>query len=1227
MFQVDVTASYRMNPLAALSIDRNALVGETYRQHGGIFYPGIHLLSGEKPQEAGTSVPLGYDLLYKPDVTLLDGHKSANGYVGLYKSPPPGLQKPLLVSAGVDGLGLDRRALPSDKQSEMSLNGAGSFLRLPWISPYADATMYPFLDMAYKASFLSQPSPFIHQQLAYQSLCSSGAGSSAAGEERLFYLPHYAPAHISSPLGPPIRIHTANPTPAVLSPLPHCQGKALQGPGPQVHQEHSTFSTSPQIHQESQSVHHAERQQSSSGTKTTLSSKGGGSGGAPINSSASTAASESPPVTRTPCSVPQPQPLSTNTTDLQKSLYRSTSPSLTSLSVSHTFFSPLSSENCTPMHSGSNKTKDASSDCCSAEKYTSPAKTPVDRAVPQTPAKNPGEKPLDLSAKEMEGISDGLPSKFNALGKLGYVPPSRYGLLATQDRHLKESLPPPVSTSAMTQDHPEIISTVPSPWVVPGPCQTLSSDHSTASGIIKDKNSDHHPQPQSSPGSTAVEVASSQNPVAAGKPSASSPSSKSKVERIPPNDVENVHPNSKEEPHTCPGKQSMTPAKVEANTQQQPRVENGNSSGQIYGDSYLPPGLGYTNRYIPYSVAESMSLQRMTIPGKGPVYPHPVLLGNNSFYPSRMAPKHCPPYGVHSNQGDFLTSYQNSRGIAPPPISSYPGHDGLATQGKTWNAEAYKNVDKPDADRSHKSDNDREKSTNQTIKASSKSFASARDDVVFIDLVRDEEDDELSTNKPSSQSTIREDSSKHGSSGCNHSQEREPWPPKALPLSQAAAQSQDLLPHTSQPQLPHHNSSSPPPPREEISEDTQENDDPLSPLPDIPEEQTMSCARTSPRQFSRKCKTGPSAGAGDLTSVNDGVDGKGDSEEAKSEALHNKHVNPEKSPSRNGNSLCPVCKEDCSGHCKSSSIMGAVCTVTSTCHSDSPVPACRDLSPQIPSCRSFNPRAPAGGVMNTRPALRVNMNPGSHACNSGDVNSQNFANINFVGPCCRNLRAPTCEPRILSGQPFGGSDPVTPNCRNINPSFTNFKDHNAVRPVSGNLNPRAPACGKNCLSCGNTLSNGQSLGNNQTSVDYNTRVPTYRKTFSLGPTCHQLSSVKPSNGGLMLADQTPERQNSQNLQCHNFSSSELELGRGTPNSDITTDSCGDGRKDIEDSMDPLADEDDGLGCNKNRRSSLTKRIANSSGYVGDRFKCVTTELYADISKLSREQRALQVRSK
>lgn len=1231
MLQVDASSSFRMNPLAALSIDRNNLVGENYRPHGGIFYPGIQTLSGDKPQEAGTPLPLGYDLLYKPNVTLLEGQKSVNGYIGLYKSPPPGLQKPIVIpAAGGDGLGLDRQVLSTFKQSELCLNGAGGFLRLPWISPYADATMYPFLDMAYKASFLSQPSPFIPQQLAYQSLCATGAGSNTPGEERLFYLPHYTPAHISSPLGPPMRIHTATPTPAVLSPMTHSQDKALQSLGPQVHQEHSAFSTSPQIHQDPQpqSVHHADRQHGSSSTKSsqptsianTLSSKSVGSSGAPLN--------ESPPVTHPPCSAPPPQTLSSTAPGLQKSLYRSSSSSSTPLSVSHPFYmGSLSSELCSPMRSDSNKTKDGSSDCCSAEKSVSPVKTSLDRAVPQKPAKNPGEKPLDLSAKELEGFSNGLPSKLEAMAKLGYLPQSPYGMLASQDLHLNEDLTPPVSKSAKTTDHPEMISTVPSPWVIPGTSSAVGSDNSRGSQSLKSKSADHHPVPQNSAGS-AVEVNRNPSPATGGKHSASSPSPKSKVEwpRMPPADLEKIHPNSKGEIQKCPGKQSITPAKLEtqerqsrSKQQQQSGLEKGKSSCHIYSDSYLPPGLGYTNRYIPYSVAENMSLQRMTIPGKGPVYPHPVLLGSSSFYPTRMAPKHGLPYGVHPNQGEFMT-YQNSRGIAPapPPVSSCPGLDPLETQNKIWNTESYKNQERPDPDGGPKSENERDKSTNETVVVSTKSLTSAREDVVFIDLVRDEVDSVSSTNKHSSQSTISEDSYTHGGSGCDHIQERQPWPPNDLPPSQSSEQRQGLLPHPSQPQPHQNNSSQPTHPREEVPEEVPEKQEPLSPFQDIPEEQTMRCARTSVQQFTRKSKIGPSGSAGDLirdlaNNNNNGVDGKSTSEDAESEASPSKNMNPEHSPSRNGNPLGSFSKEKCSSDC--CNITGAVCTVTS--HSNSPVcsgagPVCGGFSPQVPGCKNFNPRVPSGG----------SMNPVTPACDTGDVN--------LAGLRCRNLApgGPNCEPSTLSSPHHGNSNPVAPNCRSIKSRFTNCENTNAERPTCGNINLRASACGKNgfsCPSCGNTVSKGQSFGTSQTSLSNNYRVSTCVTNFPPGPNCQQFSPDNPTNGGFTStpADLALEVPVHKDLQCDGVPSNM------TPNSGLTAATYGDERGDSRDGFDPLADDDDdddeGPGGAKNRRSSITKRIANSSGYVGDRFKCMTTELYADSSKLSREQRALQVR--
>ena len=1199
MLQVDASTVHRMNPVADLSIDCNTPVGENLRPHGGVFYPGIHPLSAERPRESGTSLPLGYNLLYRPNVTLLSGQKPANEYVGVYKNPPP-----LVVPAtGAEGLGPDHRVPPGDKQSDLGLNGAGNFLRLPWISPYADAAMYPFLDMAYKASFLSQPSTFIHQQLAYQSLCAAGAGSSTAGEDRHFCLPHYAPTHITSPLDPQIRIPKA--APAVLVPIPHCHDKALQGIGPQVQQE--PLSTSPKIRQEpeprpTEQLHGSSNSGAKSSQSSSCKSSSSESSTAPVSSSASTAAIELPPVNRPPC--PVPQSLRNSSTDLQKSTYRNTSS--TSLLVSHPFnMASLSSEHCSPTYSGSNKTKGAGSDGCSEEKCVSPAQTSPDTAVPHKPA----EKPLDLSDKELKGFANGFPSKLEALAKLGYSQPSHYELLDNQGQHLKEGLPRPVSTSANSPNCPEMISTAPSSWVVPGPSSAVGADHSRGSRIIKNKN-----KPQSSP-HTKVEMSSSPSPASGGRSSAMSPSPKSKVEcpQVPNNDLDEGPPNSKVETLTCSGKQIITPAKSEAQ-KNQPLLHQSplvvDTSCQIFGESYLPPGLGYTNRYIPYSVAENMSLQRISLPGKGSVYSHPVLLSNSRFYPTHTVRKQSLPYGVHP--------YQNSQELAPTTMSCYPGlntRDRLdnrsKSQDKPWSAEPYRNQERPDADSSHKSDNEKDKFTNPNMKTSGKNFTAIKDDVVCVDPVRDETDEDLSTNKLSSSAIGVENSIKPESSGCVHIQENKPQPPKLLPSEQAAEMRQGSLIQTSQPKPPHNHSASSLLAKEEIPED----EETLSPFSDIPEEQTMRCARTCPLQFSRKCKSlwwcwGP--GEGGTGFRNNGADGKSASNGAQSEGLGREKVDPEQSLSKKSNLSVPVAEvNSSSGNNNSNLIVGEVCPVPqpespvygATSHADGAActskAAFRDFSPQVPVCSTFNPREAAGGVMNTRASLCVN-NPRAPTCKGGDENRTHFVQRNFIGPCCRNLRAPTFT---------GNTNPVAPNCRTVNPQFANCEKHNAVRQAFRNHNVGVLAC------------EGRSYGDYQTCVNNNLRGSTYGNSFPRSPSYRHFSPGNPTNGGFnrMPTNLTPELPVNRDLKYEGFSSNER------PNSALTFTSSGDGRKEIQDSMDPLVDEDKGPSS-RNQRSGLTKRIANSSGYLGDRFKCVTAELHADSSQLSREQKAIQVRS-
>lgn len=1122
-----------MNPLAAFSIDQNSLVGENPRFPGGIFYPSIHPLSAQKPQEPGPAVRLGYDLLYKPDGPSLEGQKTLNGCVELFKNLPPGMQKPLLIpAADGNGLGLNSHIVSVDKQSELGLNGTSDFVRVPWITPYGDASMYPFLDMAYKASFLSQQSSFIQQQqLVYQSLCATG--SLAPGNERLFYVPPFAPPHIGSSLGPQIRMSSANPAPAVLSPLPHSQDKALQGHGPQLHQETSTFSSNTKIHQEPRAGNHTERQHvGSSGEKTCQlsSTKNTLSSGAHGNS-----ASTSQPS----CSVPSLHSLSSNTVDFQKPLYKNVTSSSVSPSVSHPFC--MNSQHSSSMHSGSIKTKDASSDSHDAEAYL---KTLPDRNLPQKVTKNAAEK--TDSAKEFNEF----PSKVEALTNLGYLPPSDYKLLLNQEQHLKQGSAP-FNLSANVSNN-DTICTAPSAGV--GSCPITSTHNIFLQTVTKSKVDSTHcvQKPQGSHGSAMGQSTNNCSPTSSGLLSANLP--KSKIERPQICSAESEKSSSKEE--VSSGKPSKTPSKPESPEShscspesQQSFIEN--PSRQIYGDSYLPPGLGCSNHYIPYSVAQNMCVQQISIPSKGPLYHHSLLLGHGKFYPSQIKAKHGLLYGAHP--------YQSSDKMTVSSVSAFPSLKSTQLESRSKNQEPFRSQEMEDVNHSNR----RNKLLNQTLNVSDKNSPVVRDNIICINLVRDEEDEDEDISNTLCSLT----EGLQGISGGNHKTGL--WPPKTLCLSQSAEQTLSSVTHV-------------PLTKQEVSED------PLGPFSNIPEEQTMQCARTSPWQFTRNYTIRTSR---DLTC------GGNDADEIKQDASANEHAKPHQSPSKKRSSLVLTGLKSSSSD--SNNNIGIKCTVSSSkspCNGASPpsenplwsskAVACTDFSPQVSHCGSFNPKVPDEGDVKSRPLpLLASINPRDQTCNS--------PNRRADAKCLRNpnLRMSANDPGFFSCSTCenGNLEGSTANSLQV----TNSGNCNAIWK---NANLRGPF-GKGNLSSPTIES---TLSKTPTScASRNLGVPSYENDFS--PACKNLSHT---NGGFnrVHANMTPE-----------FNSD---------NETIKTNiSCGNDKTDsnVQD------DQHEGPGCCTNQQSGLKKSNINLSGYKVDSFKNVTTEIHTDVTELGKNQRALQVR--
>lgn len=718
----------RLTPLTGMGLDRGTLMHDGLRLHGAVVYPGIRALPAEKSRET-PGLPLAYnrdglpELIYKPDGPL-DSRKPTNGYLGLYKGTPPSLHKPMLVpGAGAEGLGLERRVGPEEKASELGLASAGgSYLRLPWLSPYPEASIYPFMDTSkyaalnmYKASLLSQPNPYLPQHLAYPSLCAAQGGSvnpaaAASAAERLYYMPPYPPSPISSPLvAPPMRIPAVTVAPTSLV---HCQDKGLSVAPPfaqQLHQPPPHAQHHPAAIDRDRSPSRSSRpsrppsRKGSSTNNTTSSTSTNGTNGG-NNSSLPTDSSR--------LSQPPPPPaLIDNSLDLQRPVARIGQPpssstssisasSSSTQSIPHPFsVSSMASEQPSPARPSPHKPRprDGAPDHRSVgveRRPRSPSKPSFERAAHQPQAtKDSAEKPLDLSGRMLEF---GLPPSGFQVKIDTIAPGARYGLPPSREL-LKENLslspsshPHSVVNSTSSKERPEMISTLHSSWVVPSqsPSHTqhtpglppsprsntdvgLPQAKGSSPSVIKHKSLERVlPQQRSSScpriGEPTHNVPSSQHS-SLGSSRAMSPKPSGDWVRHSPSQAEHTpvmgHHREGEKSSQTTKRVETTP---EGSSYKRPCLENGHPPGHLYlpqSDAFLNHGLAYANRFLHYP---------MPLAGKGPVYPHPMLLGNNSLYPTHLAAKHPLPYhNLPAGPGAGYLTY-NSQEMAHPLMQTHP---------------------------------------------------------------------------------------------------------------------------------------------------------------------------------------------------------------------------------------------------------------------------------------------------------------------------------------------------------------------------------------------------------------------------------------------------------------------------------------------------------------------------------------------------------------------------
>ncbi|XP_040517735.1 BCL-6 corepressor isoform X2 [Gallus gallus] len=669
---VDATTAHRIDSLAALSMDRSGLMREGLRVPSSIVYSSLCGLGSEKSRDAtGSITGLGFTPERNPEIQFKSNApeavesaavsgKGPNGFSAIYKTPP-GIQKNSVPTG--ETLGLDRAA--SDKQSPLGVNGA-SYLRLPWVNPYmegATPTIYPFLDSPnkyslnmYKALLPQQSTYSLPQHLTYSPVCTNG--------ERFLYLPpsHYVTPHIPSSLASPMRISAASASPAI-PPLVHCPDKGLSwkmgvSPGAPVETHaypHLPNSKQPRV---------------------------------PAAKPAPSGLAPDPALLLPHSPRPSPRlPLPAQVGDAYAEFHKhfpsiATSPS-SSVPLPKPYLNVGGDFPPARLPNGKlPKAGEAAEGPAQAVPHARKAshERKDGRSPPllekQAPAKDVTDKPLDLSAKVVDAEGAGkvehmkkMPPTVLVHGRGGSGP-----LLPGGDAQ-KETLSP--GTCPIYR--PEIISTAPSSWIVPGPGP---GEESGKSVTLKNKALDWViPQQRSSScprmGGTEAAVGSVSGTVpAGGRPASASPAPNAnadcaKAARSGAESTASVIQHVGQ-PLAASAKHSNKVTKPCGQEAGFKATESTLASSPIFlppNEAFRSPHLPYPRSYLPYPVPEGLAISPLSLHTKGHVYPHPVLLPNGSLYPGHLAPKPGLPYSLPAGRSEFMT-YQDalSMGMVHPML-------------------------------------------------------------------------------------------------------------------------------------------------------------------------------------------------------------------------------------------------------------------------------------------------------------------------------------------------------------------------------------------------------------------------------------------------------------------------------------------------------------------------------------------------------------------------------